>query len=119
MDDLKIKFNGAFTLEDSENSTSHKIPIQVLYHTVNKQHFIFIYDYKKTVMPPWVDAIITGVITHFDLKPIQTKVCCSECHLLGPGEEEPDGFDVYTVSYSWNNNTAIVQTIRKWDHADN
>lgn len=113
MDDLVVKFGGTFILQDTDLNVDHTIPIQVAYSQVHKKHLIIVYEYLSTVLPPMMEAILTGVITHFDLDRSTTSCLTMDCHLLGSKEEEPENTVLHHVTFVWKNDAAHVIKIKK------
>lgn len=114
-----VKFSGTFTLQDMESDPvkEYSIPSQVLYE--NDHHVIVVYEFKKLVQPPWLEAIVTGIISHFGLDPNSTVALATECHLLAPGEEEPEGFSIYPIEYKWIDGQAkIIKNLKAYTEDD-
>ena len=112
MDEARLKFSGTFTLEDTEAKQKYSIPAQIVYQ--NEHHVIIIYEFGNLVQPPWVDAILTGIIAHFDLDVNNTRAIASNCHILAPDEEEPEGAKVFPIHYRWVNGRALVNEIEEY-----
>lgn len=112
-----LKFSGIFTLEDTENKLQHNIPIQIVYR--NDQHIVIIYEYRRTVQPDWLEAILTGVVTHFNLNPHSTGSVAFTCDMLESEQEEPEDNTVYTINFGWVNNVSKVIEVRESKNESN
>lgn len=116
MDDAVIKFSGWFTLRAVDLSGEWKVPTQILYK--QDHHIIVIYDYKNTVMPAWLDAIITGVITYYNLDTEKTVAMACTCDILGPDEKEPEDNVVHEIIFTWADDIATVKSIKELNNED-
>lgn len=112
MSEAKLKFSGSFTLEDTESKSKYSIPSQVLFQ--DDHHVIVIYGYKTVVQPPWIAAIITGIITHFGLDHNTTVAIATDGSILKSGEAEAPNTKVYPIEFRWVRGSAIVKDIEEY-----
>lgn len=111
-DESLLKFSGVFTLQDTEKDESHPIQVQVLFS--DGHHVIVIYQFSDDKLE-WLQALITGVIENFQLDPNTTVAMACSCEILGSGEVEPENGVSWGITFSWEDNKAVIGEVRKFE----
>lgn len=109
-----IKFHGEFELENTDEQKKYLIPTQIFFDNDEDKYVIFLYEFKSKIQPPWLNAIITGIISYFGLEPTSTVAMASEGVIVNPGEDEPENQPVYVINYHWSNGNALVNEIKEF-----
>lgn len=116
MNDAIMKFSGVFHLHDTEKDIQYPISVQVLYS--DDHHVIVIYRFSEEKLE-WIEPVITGVITSFELDPNTTVAMACSCDLLGPDEVEPEDGVSWGIVFSWDGKKAIIDEVRRFEDTKN
>lgn len=112
MSESVIKFSGIFHLQNTENGDQYPVPVQVLFS--EDHHVIVIYEFKEENLE-WLEPVITGVITNFELDKNSTVAMACSCDLLGPEEVEPEDGTSWGIVFEWSENKATIIEVRKFE----
>ena len=115
MNDAIMKFSGVFHLHDTEEDKQYPVPVQVLYS--EDHHVIVIYRFSEDRLE-WIEPVITGVITSFELDPNTTVAMACSCELLGPEEVEPEDGISWGIVFTWEEGRAVTSEVRRFEETE-